>query len=83
MDNYIKIASWNCNGLTNKMGELINFLSNKQIHIICLNEKKIVQLTKIKFPNYETIRRDRDRQGGGVAILLRNDVSSVYFQHKT
>ena len=34
----IKILQWNCRGLSNKILELLVFLKEKDIDIVCLNE---------------------------------------------
>ena len=36
----LKILQWNCRGLNNKISDLILFLTEEKIDVICLNEVK-------------------------------------------
>lgn len=41
---------------------------------MALNETKLTEEIEIKIKNYQIIRNDRTAQGGGVALLIRNNV---------
>ena len=72
---HINIANWNSNGLTNKMGEVINFIHNHGIDILIITETKLQTRHKIKIKNFTIHRRDRPvRRGGGVMIAIHNRV---------
>ena len=46
--------------------------------ILCINETRLdntINDKTIKIPGYDIIRRDRDRNGGGVAIYIRSIIS--------
>ena len=43
----LKILQWNCRGLNNKMNDLILFLAENDIDIICVNEVKKWQKTTL------------------------------------
>ncbi len=52
----------------------IQSLISKLHHFICLNETKLSNNDNINYSNYEIFRKDRNRNGGGVAILARKDM---------
>ena len=67
---HISIRSWR-----NKEVEISLFLKENDIDILSLNETWLKSNFKLDIPNYTIARRDRlRRQGGGVAILVRNDI---------
>lgn len=82
----LKIISLNINSLINisRRVELTKFLSDNKPDIVLLNETKLNPKHKIKFIGYNIIRRDRPRatQGGGIAILIRQNIKfSKYYHH--
>lgn len=76
MDSELIICSWNANGISNKKPILINFLKDKQVDIMLINETKLTDQDKLKIKNYDVIRKDRDdnTRAGGVAILIRRAI---------
>ncbi len=51
---------------------------NCKVGIFCLTETWIdssVTNNEIKVDNYNVIRKDRNRQGGGVCIFIRSDIN--------
>ncbi len=73
MISNLVITHWNCNSIKRHKLEILNLTAKNQ-HFICINETKLSTSDSITFSNYEIIRKDRNRSGGGVAILARNDM---------
>ena len=64
----------NCNSLPNKIEELRQFILSTQPHVICFSETKLdksVTDCEIKIENYTCVRKDRNRNGGGVACFIQ------------
>lgn len=74
MDHKLIIYHWNANGILGKLTELKHFLKNNNVQIMAINETKINKSHK---RNYRIIRKDRDSHGGGIAILIRNDITHM------
>ena len=84
--NKIKIAQLNAHSITNKIFEINEYLSTNKIDILCINEtflhsqNKHINLLK----NYKIIRCDRiGRLGGGVAIILNNNIRFKLLKQKS
>lgn len=76
MEYNLQISSWNANGISNKKSTLIQFLYDRQIDIMLLNETKLKRRDKLKIRGYTVLRKDRpnDERAGGVAILIRDEI---------
>ena len=73
----LKLAHINIRSCRNKEVEVSLFLKENDIDILTLNETWLKNNFKLDILNYTIARRDRpSRQGGGVAILVRNDIKS-------
>ena len=70
----LKIALWNANTLSNKVGEVISFLTQYKIDILIITETKLTANYKLKIRNYQIHRKDRTLRGGGVAILIKHTI---------
>ena len=71
----LKLAHINIRSCRNKEVEISLFLKENDIDTLSLNETWLKSNFKLDIPNYTIARRDRlRRQGGGVAILVRNDI---------
>ena len=75
----------NINSLLKNIEHIRYILSQYSFHIFAINESKIDSLvndSEISIPGYKLVRRDRNRNGGGVviyvqeylSILVRNDL---------
>ena len=67
----------NINSLLPKIDELRSIAGKTNAAIIGISETKLdnsVFDTEINIENYTIIRRDRNRNGGGVACYIRNDI---------
>ena len=70
----IKICSWNCNGIKNRIGSLTDFLNRRDIDIMLLNDTRLAVTDKLKVSGYKAYRTDRRDRAGGVAILVRCNI---------
>ena len=69
----IRLLYYNTRSIVRKVDEWIAICLLQNPDIVCVVETWLdsdVQNTKISIPNYELVRLDRDRHGGGVAIYL-------------
>ena len=74
----LNIISWNCHSLLPKLAYFKIKLYNKKPHIVCLCETWLKDNFVPTFINYTTYFLNRpSKQGGGIAILVRNDVPSL------
>ena len=71
----LKLAHIKIRSCRNKEVEIYLFLKENDIDILTLNETWLKNNFTLDIPNYTITRKDRpSRQGGGVAILVRNDI---------
>lgn len=75
--NHIKIIFWNVNGINSKKHELYHHMRSNFIDVACLSETFLKPHIKMaRDPDFAIYRKDReDGQRGGVAIIIRKDVS--------
>ena len=74
----MKFASLNVNSLLKHIDEIRLMLSNHVFDILAINESKIdpsIPDSEINIPSYKSIRKDRNRNGGGVVIYVREQIS--------
>ena len=72
------MASLNVNSLLAKIDEIRLLAKNKKIDILIVNETKIddkVEDQLIAIDDYSLKRCDRNRNGGGVALYVKNTVN--------
>ena len=70
----------NINSLTKHIDEFRILLFDYSIDIISINETKLddtIKSCEVHIPNYEFIRRDRNRQGGGVDFYIKTSINFV------
>ena len=73
-----KIAHLNCRSLLKYIDELRLLFSNFDFHVISLNETRLdpsVSDDEVSIPEYNILRYDRSRNGGGVALFIRNTLT--------
>lgn len=78
----INILHWNANGILNKTHELPYFLHIHKIDIMLINETKLIKTDTINIKGYTIYRKDRNTtttRGGGVAILVKKELSHQEF----
>ena len=75
-NNKIKILTWNAHGISNKIIELYDYMTNQNIQVACINETFLKSHINLHcHPNYQCHRFDRtDRLKGGVAILVDRNI---------
>ena len=67
---------FNCNGIKNKLTEVLAFIEKYDILIVGLQETKLTNKSKINTPNYTLVRKDRKTdKGGGVAFLVHKTLN--------
>ena len=74
------MASLNIASLPRHIDELRIWITNQNLDLLCINETRldgIIPNESIQIPNYEIIRNDRNRNGGGVCIYVRSTVNYV------
>ena len=71
----LKLAFINIRSCRNNDVEISLFLKENDINILTLDEAWFKRKFNLDIPNYTITRTDRPRrQGGGLAILVRNDI---------
>ena len=74
----LKICFLNIRGLFKHLDELRLFSDEHSPHLICLNETKLdsdVADNELRLERFhEIFRKDRDKNGGGVAIYVRSNI---------
>lgn len=74
------MASLNIASLPRHIDELRIWILNQNLDLLSINETRLdgtVPNESIYIPNYEIIRNDRNRNGGGVCIYVRDSVNYV------
>ena len=78
MEKETKLIMWNCHSLTTKLSRFKILLYTCKPHIACLTETWLNTKNQPNFINYRASWNHRTgRQGGGTAILIRNDVPVI------
>ena len=75
----LNLAIVNISSITNKLAELETFLVNNTVDILIGTESHLdtsVQDSEIIPKDFNTYRKDRNRFGGGVLVLVKNTLSS-------
>ena len=77
--SFLCLAHLNCRSLLCKLDEVLSFCHSNQVDVMALTETWLDDtVTDIEVcpcdHNLSVVRRDRNRRGGGVAILLSNHI---------
>ena len=85
INDKIVIGHWNANGLKEKFDELAQFIFERGVDIMLINETKFVDKSKCSLPGYRCIRKDRGNNiiGGGICILVRENIPCIEIDLKT
>ena len=73
----LKIAHLNCLSLMKHIDELRSIVTQSDIDIMTLSETHLcssIDDNEVSIPGYTCLRRDRNRNGGGVAMYIKNDL---------
>ena len=68
----------NIDSVLGHIDQLRILLDQEKPHIVCLNEAKLdlsISDSLVNVDNYQIIRNDRDRHGGGVAVHVHEYMS--------
>ena len=68
----------NINSILPNIDELRHIAQSIKLYVIGISESKLdssVNDNEINIPGYEILRKDRNRNGGGVLAYIRNDIS--------
>ena len=78
VSNELSIAQWNCRGIYRKLYELKGILSSLQNipDVILLQETHLIEKYSPKLRGYYLYRRDKTLHSGGLAIFVRENLSS-------
>ena len=82
--NGFNCAQLNVVSLLKHFEEIEPILCKNNIHVFALNETRLddsIQDTEIKISHYNLIRKDRNRQGGGVAIYVHESITYKQVLH--
>ena len=69
------MASLNITSLTKNIDELRILLANYPLDVISINETRLDDWYTEFLPGYEIVRRDRNRNGGGVCFYIKTAIS--------
>ena len=72
------MASLNIVSLPKHIDELRIFISDQTLDILAINETSLdssINNQEINLPGYDIIRKDRNRNGGGVCIYIRSSIN--------
>ena len=73
----LKCVQLNIVSLLKNFDELKSILFQNDIHVCALNETRLdaeIDDTEVSISGYSLIRKDRNRNGGGVAIYIQNNI---------
>ena len=60
--------------------ELLIYMQDKPFVVLTLNETQLdnsISDSEVKIPGYDIVQRDRNRNGGGVAMFIRSNISFI------
>ncbi|GJQ69361.1 hypothetical protein Trydic_g12991 [Trypoxylus dichotomus] len=61
-------------GVRTKMGELIDFLSSRNVDLVALSETKLAENRDLRLSGYSVVRKDGRNSQGEVVIAIRNTI---------
>ena len=73
-----KIASINLTSLYKNIDQLRIYMLSKTVDILAINETRLdsfIQNGEVSIPGYTLERKDRNRNGGGVALYIRDSIN--------
>ncbi|KAJ8963909.1 hypothetical protein NQ317_006924 [Molorchus minor] len=71
----INILSWNVNGIRPRRNELLEIADRLEPDIIAIQETKIDSRHEFRMRGYKVYRQDRNYRGGGVAVLVKSNIT--------
>ena len=76
-ENEFRLACLNTRSLFPKLDEVVNFVKTYNFSVFVVNESWLDESVgdlNIQIPGYNVVRRDRNRQGGGVCIYVMSNL---------
>jgi len=70
---------WNVNSIKSKKLELANYLSINNLDIVAISETKLNPKHRFSMPDYCVYHADWNHFGGGVMLLVKNNVRRDQF----
>ena len=70
----MRLMQWNANSITLRKYELEHFLQANRIDVAAICETKLSPRRKFTVQGYSIYRTDRNHHGGGVLLLIRNEI---------
>ena len=80
----LKLLHLNFRSLVRNISEIKLLLSQNDVHILSVNETLLdnsVLNNEIEIEGFQILRKDRNRNGGGVAIYIRNNLHFELLNH--
>ncbi|KAJ8981033.1 hypothetical protein NQ317_018005 [Molorchus minor] len=71
----IRILSWNVNGFRSRRNELLEIADRLEPDVIAIQETKMDSRHEFRMRGYRVYRQDRNIRGGGVAVLVRSNIT--------
>ena len=81
--NTIKILQWNARRINNKKEDIHNFLYKQDINLAIITESWLNNTKELNIPTYNIIRNDRQDGKGGVAILIKSNITYKIIKNPT
>jgi hypothetical protein len=75
----LRIVVWNANSVSTKKAELDLFLKVNKIDIATISETKLLPKYRFTIPGYTIYRSDRNQFGGGVMLIINNNLGHDQF----
>jgi exonuclease III len=75
-----KVGHLNIASLMKHKDELSIFITKNSFDVLCINETRLdssIYNSEVEIAGYDLIRKDRNRNGGGVAIYVRNVIPYI------
>ena len=70
----LKLWHHNVASLKAHRQELIQSVTDHEVHILCVQETRIARGEEVSIPGYQSFLRSRNRQGGGVGVFVRDGI---------
>ena len=74
----LRIVHLNCRSIPKYLDELRILITSSDAHVVSFNETRLcpsISDSEVTIPGYSLIRSDRDRDGGGVLLAIKNNVT--------
>jgi hypothetical protein len=82
MNQFLRIALWNANGLVEHYQETKLFITNQNIDILLVSETHFTERSFFTIPNYKlySTEHPNNRARGGAAVLIRSNIKHYEMQ---